>query len=1295
MKMYSELDICIRRRLSGSWEFKLRVSEASSSPSVETVECHFSPQALLEESAQDPADLADLLTARISSPAAKIWSHIRRLSLQSGRQLRIRLDLDERVPELHLLPWEGLRDPDGQEVLSSTRGVLFSRFLPSSEMPSRELLHETHVRALLTVAAEGSEGKGPVPYPIREEAELARGYLKGLRVLESGDRSLTIRELKEKIEAGSEVLYFIFSHYPPGSEPSEDTLPKTPERLLLGTRELVAAIASSSKTPKLVVLAGLGGAERGVAALFLTDAARELLRVGVPAVLTLPAGIRPENTSRLMPAFFDELIKDGQVDRALAEARRSVEDRKEGWIPTLFMGVRDGRLWQEYFGRRYRVLEPLGVGGMGRVFRVYDQELKREVALKVLRPDLASNSNMIERFKREIQLSSTVTHANVLRVYDLGEADGTKFLTMQYVAGEDLSHSLQGKPLPISQTTAILRQICEGLGAAHQAGVVHRDLKPSNIMLDSQGRVFIADFGIARSTDSQVVTSGSVLGTPAYMSPEQVKGKPVDRTSDIFSLGVILYQMLSGSLPYAGGNAYQIMNRRLQSPSPVESLNPEVPEHLARITRRCLELEPTDRYAEVAEILEELNPTPAPPSTWEYLKGAGWKPLLAMMVLLVLAVVAIGWISRSYFTPPPADQVVEVAALGILPFNNRTSDAELDWLGDGMARLVADNLAGSRKLRVMSSAGMEALIEKSSGPAQNLVTVAAGGVNYLLTGDILNTSDGLSIAARLLDSEDGREVAVERVEPFKPIDLLKATEAIALSVRRGLALPLEERVDVFGADSNAGNLEAYEDYVVGLRALKDVRYEDATKAFSSALEKSPNFTMARYQLASALVSSGQRQVAIQEIRQALEESSQLSDLEARYIAAAEAWYSRRYEEAIDEYRQLLDRFPYETEARFWLGIVLGETYRPREAIQELEILASLEPELHVVWNSLGYRYMDVGDLDNAERALKRYAELEAEAANPHDSLGDLYRRRGKLDLAAREFETALALEPDFYGSAVRLGVIDVLRERFDEGEKRLLSVYFNSDAPPRRRVTAAFELTHLRHAQGRFRESPSILEGIEESIQQEQRRWNWSLLLRGTSQFESGKLDEAERFLREGSQGNPRLTNGYLFTRGLLELRLQKLDRVRATVAEIRAVEQPVETRRQTAQRIAHYLEGMAALADREFPIAIDLLTEAANEPGDYFALYRLGLAQAHFAAGNLQQALEEATRSTERIYTATAPLELELDRVRAVLLEAEIYSALGRHQEARERAEDFLKLWENADQGHSDLEKARDLASH
>jgi len=262
------------------------------------------------------------------------------------------------------------------------------------------------------------------------------------------------------------------------------------------------------------------------------------------------------------------------------------------------------------FAGRYEFIEELGKGGMGRVYKVFDKKIKEEVAVKILKPEIASDETTIERFSNELKLARKIIHKNVGRMYELMEDEGTHYITMEYVAGEDLKSFIRrAGQLTVDKAVSITRQVCEGLAEAHKLGVVHRDLKPGNIMIDKEGNARIMDFGIARSLKGEgITTEGVVVGTPEYMSPEQVDGKEADHRSDIYSLGIILYEMLTGRVPFEGDTSFSVaLKHKTEMPKDPCELNAQIPESISHLILRCMQKKREDRYQSVKEILDELK----------------------------------------------------------------------------------------------------------------------------------------------------------------------------------------------------------------------------------------------------------------------------------------------------------------------------------------------------------------------------------------------------------------------------------------------------------------------------------------------------------------------------------------------------------------------------------------------------------------------------------------------------------------------------------------------------------------
>ncbi len=356
--------------------------------------------------------------------------------------------------------------------------------------------------------------------------------------------------------------------------------------------------------------------------------------------------------------------------QSLVEARNSLASFKPGSL----------------LGNRYEIIGILGQGGMGAVYKARDRELDRTVAIKVIRPELAGDPEILQRFKQELILARKVTHRNVIRIFDLGEASGIKFITMEFIAGHDLKTVLarEGKLSP-ERAVEIMQQVCLALEAAHSEGVVHRDLKPQNIMVDQQGRASVMDFGIARSLEFGGMTqTGALIGTPEYMSPEQVRGENVDARSDIFTFGIIFQEILTGTPPYQAETAMASMFKRtMERAVSVHHLNPEVPQYLSDIVAKCLEIQPQDRYQKVREVFDALEawksgaarPVVVPSLRWarralRHRAAIGSAAAATVVCVIVLAGVMV---YRAKHPSKPAAAHAPVSVL-VADFSNQTGD---------------------------------------------------------------------------------------------------------------------------------------------------------------------------------------------------------------------------------------------------------------------------------------------------------------------------------------------------------------------------------------------------------------------------------------------------------------------------------------------------------------------------------------------------------------------------------------------------------------------------------------------
>ena len=632
-------------------------------------------------------------------------------------------------------------------------------------------------------------------------------------------------------------------------------------------------------------------------------------------------------------------------------------------------------------GERYRVEALLGRGGMGAVYRCHDEELQRDVALKLIRPEIASSPDVVERFRREIELSSRVTHKNVLRVYDLGESDGVRFLTMQLVQGEDLAHVLRKtSPLPASRLVALFRQICEGLAAAHDEGVVHRDLKPQNILVDPADHVWVTDFGLAKSVGGTAVTElGAVMGTPAYMSPEQVRGKTVDHRSDIYSLGVLLYEMATGRPPFTGGSNYEVMMRRLSTPPrPVAELNPSVPPYLRKILDRCLAVDPSARYQTVAAILNDLD-TAHFHTTVRYEMERRHRLLIAAgaMAGLVLVVLGAVWLAKRGGPPPAASRPAQ--SVLIADFENGTGDPVFDGtlesaLGialEDASFLTTYNRGSARRIASQVQPGTGGLPE----PAARLVA-AREGIGLVMAGRIASRGSGYRVSVTAMDARTGKPVVAADADADGKKAVLTAVSKVASKVRGGLGDTTPESTRLAAAETfTAGSLEAAHEYALAQSAQFAGKWAEARAGYEKAIQLDPQMGRAWAGLAAVHQNEGRHEEAKKTLEEALARLERMSDREKYRTRGLYYVTVRKPEKAAEELTALLARYPADTNGIANLAYAQFMLRDMTRAMETARRFTEIYPKAVPQRNNVGLIAMYAGDFETAEREQKAVLDL--------------------------------------------------------------------------------------------------------------------------------------------------------------------------------------------------------------------------------------------------------------------------------------------------------------------------------
>jgi serine/threonine-protein kinase len=684
------------------------------------------------------------------------------------------------------------------------------------------------------------------------------------------------------------------------------------------------------------------------------------------------------------------------------------------------------------FAGRYEIIEELGKGGMGKVYRVEDRKIKEEVALKLIKPEIASDKKTIERFSNELKIARKIRHKNVCGMYDLDEKNGTYYITMEYVPGEDLKSFIRRSgQLAVGTTIKIAKQACEGLSEAHRLGVIHRDLKPQNVMIDKDGNARIMDFGIARSLKAKGITGvGVMIGTPEYMSPEQVEGKEVDQRSDIYSLGVILYEMVTGRVPFEGDTPFTIgVKHKSEVPRNPKELNSQTPDDLCSVILKCLDKEKDKRYQSVGELRAELTgieqgiPTTEretskkkPITSKEITVTFGLKKLLIPALVVVFIAVAVVVIlkllpQKEIVSLPPSEP-----SIAVLPFDDLSPQKDQEYLCDGFTESLINALAKIKGLRVPARTSSFSF----RGKKRDMQIIGEKlGVETVLDGSVQKAGSRIRITAQLVKVADESLLWSEQYSR-ELNDIFAIQDEISLAIVDKLKLELlaEEKSELMKRYTE--NVEAYNLYLKGLYFWNRRTEEDIKKGidfFHQAIENDPNFALAHAGLANSyVVLSAMGHILAEEAApkaraaalKALEIDSTLGEAHT-LLAQLSFTYDLDLTRADREFKRAIELNPGYATAHQWYADYWAALGKLENSLDEIKRAQELDPLSPVISYSLGEIKYFLGHYEEAIEQCHKTLEMFPDFFYTHVTLGSIYLQKEMFEEAITEFQQAKVL----------------------------------------------------------------------------------------------------------------------------------------------------------------------------------------------------------------------------------------------------------------------------------------------
>ena len=973
------------------------------------------------------------------------------------------------------------------------------------------------------------------------------------------------------------------------------------------------------------------------------------------------------------------------------------------------------------FADRYHILEKLGKGGMGGVYKARDINIDENVALKILNPEIASDEQTLQRFRNELKLTRKISHRNICRVFDLSEHEGIHFISMEYVSGEDLKSLIHRvEQLTVGKAVIIARQICEGLNEAHRLGVVHRDLKPQNVMIDREGNAKVMDFGIARSVKSKGITEeGVIVGTPEYMSPEQVEGNDIDGRTDIYSLGIILYEMLTGRLPFEGKTPLSVaVKQKSEMPLNPRRLNSQIPENISRMILKCLKKKRDERYQDVRELLAELRQiekqmpetdkvlpkrktTASREITVKFTLKKVLTPALVFISLLVIGFFVWKALWRQRAVVSDGDR----PSLAVMHFENNTGDKSFDHWRKALSDLLVADLGQSKFLTVLSGEKLFDVLkelnleESKTYSSKDLKDVASrAGVTYVLMGRLTKAGDTLRVNTSLLEPESERVVGREQVEGIGEESLFDIVDQLTKLVKEDFELSSSEiqgDIDLNIREITTDSQDAFRYYRDGEDFKSQGEYLKAIPLLEAAVAIDPEFAMAYRGLYICYSNLGYKSEAVKNLEKAYEKREHVSKRE-QYSISAEYFRQteKTYDKSIEAYKKLLELYPEDEIANNNLGLLYMTLERWDDAVERLSVSRESKARGLQSYTNLANAYTAKGQLDRAAEVLEFYLDNIRESIYVRADLARVLMMQGRFDRVQEELDKILSVNPSFENQYEIRGSVYQMRGELEKAEVEFTKLLETEN--PNIHNTGRYLLYKLYLMQGRFQEAEEqVTEGVEmaQVIEDATLEANWKVIktyllyLQDEQDKSTAACSEVEEVAV--SIGNLAFQRQAQFFRCLMDVKTGSLEKAEKSTEKLKTMIQKGMNQKEMrlyflVNGFIHLREGRTDEAVSEFRKGFDLLS-AHDEMRAWFLN---ATAEAYYRA----QDLNSAQKLLEGI-PGDMNLKMEGDYFfsKNLYLLARTLEDKDIKKEAKKYYSEFLSILKNADQGHPLKKEALD----